>query len=67
MVSNSLESFKIFTEFAIELIGKQLTVFTIYKITLSVQEPCWNLVLCWVLQDCDDSFELIGIEFTGSV
>jgi hypothetical protein len=44
-----------------------LTVLAVNDISLSVQEPCWDLVLSRVLEDGDNSLELIGIELSGTV
>lgn len=51
----------------IKLIGQELTVLSIDDILLSVHEPVGNLELGWVLNDGDNTFEFIGIEFSRSV
>lgn len=52
-----LQSLQIITELAVDTVGKNLAILSINNIALSVQEPCWNLVLCWVLNDCDNSLK----------
>lgn len=64
--SDLLETFQILTELAFHLIGQNLGVLAVGEITLSVEEPGWNLVLCWVLDDGDNSLELFGGNLTGT-
>lgn len=55
------------THLGVKLIGQELTVFTVNDIFLPVEEPVGDLELGGVLDDGDNSLELIGIEFTGTV
>ena len=66
MGSDLLQSFQIFTKLALHAVGQHLTVLAIGDITLSVEEPCWNLVLSWTLNDCDNPLELFRCEFTSA-
>lgn len=62
-----LEAFQIVTELGVDTVGENLGVLTIDDIALSVEEPGWDLVLGWVLDDGNDSLELFGGEFTSAV
>lgn len=67
MHTNLLHSLQIVTEVGVNAVGEDLGILAINNIALSVEEPCWNLVLCGVLDDCDDSLEFFGCKFTGAV
>ena len=67
MSTDLLQSLQIFTKFRFHTVGQNLRILSINNISLSVQEPWWNLVLCWILNDCDNSFEFFWSNFTGSV
>lgn len=62
-----LEAFQIVTELGVDTVGENLGVLTIDDIALSVEEPGWDLVLGWVLDDGNDSLELFGGKFTSAV
>ena len=64
--ANLLQTFEIFTEFAVDTVGDDLAVLAIGDITLSVEEPGRNLVLSWVLDDGDDTLEFFGGNFTST-
>ena len=64
---NLLQPLQVLTKLAIDAVGKHLAVLAIYDIALSVEEPCWDLVLSRVLDDCDDALEFFGGEFTSTV
>jgi len=66
MRTNLLHSLQIFTELRVDTVCEDLGIFAIHDISLSVKEPCWNLVLCGVLDDCDDALEFFGCKFTGT-
>lgn len=65
--TNLLQSLQIITELAVNSVGKHLAILAIDNVTLSVQEPGWDLVLGWVLEDGDDALEFFGGKFTGAV
>lgn len=67
MSSDLLQSFQILTKLALHTVGQNLSVLAIDDISLSVEEPRWNLVLCWVLNDRDDALQFFGCNFTSSV
>ena len=62
-----LKVFQIVTELGVDTVGENLGVLTVDDIALSVEEPGWDLVLGWVLDDGNDSLELFGGEFTSAV
>jgi len=66
MHTNLLHSLQIVTEFRVDTVGEDLGVFAIHNISLSVEEPSWNFVLCGVLDDCDDALKFFGCEFTSA-
>lgn len=43
-----------------------MRVFTIYDIALPIEEPGWNFVLGWVLDDRDNALEFFGGNFSSS-
>ena len=62
-----LEALKIVTELGVDTVGENLVVLAVDDIALSVEEPGWDLVLGWVLDDGDDALELFGSKLTGTV
>lgn len=64
--ANLLEALKIVTELGIDAVGEDLVVLAVNDIALSVEEPRWDLVLGWVLNDGDDALELFGGKLTGT-
>lgn len=58
MGTNLLQSLQIVTKLAVDTVCEDLVILAIDNIALSVEEPCWNLVLCRVLNDCDNALEL---------
>lgn len=67
MGADFLQALQIVTELRVDTVGKDLVVFAVHNILLPVQEPCWDFVLGGVLDDGDDTLELIGVELTSSV
>lgn len=67
MRADLLEALKVLTELAVQAVGNNLRVLAVGDIALSVQEPARDLVLGWGLEDGDDTLELFGGEFTGTV
>ena len=66
MSTNLLQSLQILTKFIIETVGKELRVFAIDNILLSIEEPFGDFVLSRVLQDRDNSFKFFGRELAGT-
>ena len=67
MGSDLLETLQIFTQFALHTIGQNLGILAVDNISLSVEEPRWDFVLCGILNDGDDSLEFFRGDFTGTV
>lgn len=65
--ADTLETLEILTGLAVETVGNDLGVLAIGDVALSVQEPCWDLVLGGALEDGDHSLELFGGELTSAV
>lgn len=61
-----LQSLKIVTQFRVDRVRENLAVLAIDNIPLSVKEPCGDLELSGVLDDGDDTFKLIRVEFSGT-
>jgi hypothetical protein len=66
MGADFLETLEIFTKLAVDAIGKDLGVFAVDDVTLAIEEPCGNFVLCGILDDCHDTFEFFGCELSGA-
>lgn len=62
-----LESLEIIPHLRIGRVGKDLVGLSVDDVSLPVEEPVWNLVLLWVLHDCDDTLQLLDGEFTSSL
>lgn len=61
-----LQSLEIVTEFRVNTVGEDLVVFAIDDILLSVEEPCGDFELGGVLDDSDNSLQLVGVEVTST-
>ena len=61
-----LQAFQIITKLRIDTVGENLGVLAIDDIALTIEEPGWDLVLSWVLDDSNNSLELFGSEFAGT-
>lgn len=58
MRADLLETLQVFTELAVNTVREDLAVLSIHNVSLSVQKPRWDLVLCGILNDCDNALEL---------
>ena len=67
MGADLLQSLQIITELAVDTVGENLEVLAIDNVALPVEEPGWDLVLGWVLEDRDNALEFFGGEFAGAV
>lgn len=67
MSADLLQAFQIITELGVDTVGENLRVLAIDDITLTIEEPGWDLVLGWVLDDGDNSLEFFRGKFTGTV
>ena len=62
-----LQTLQIITELAVDSVGEHLAVLAVDDVALSVEEPGWDLVLGWVLEDGDDALEFFGGKLAGAV
>jgi hypothetical protein len=67
MSTDLLQALQIITKFGVDTVGENLGVLAIDDIALTIEEPGWDLVLGWVLDDGNNSLELFGGEFTSTV
>jgi len=67
MSTDLLQAFQIVTELGVDTVGENLRVLAIDDIALTIEEPGWDFVLRWVLDDGDNSLEFFGGEFTGTI
>lgn len=65
MSTDLFEPFQIFSHLAVETVRENLERFAINNVTLSIEEPVRNLELSRVLDDGDNSFKFIRVEFTS--
>lgn len=49
------------------MVSQSVVVLTVSNVSLTVQEPSWDLVLSWVLHDLNNSFQFFLGQFTGSL
>ena len=64
--SDLLQALKIVTKLRIYAVGQNLRVLAVDNVLLPVEEPAGNLILGWVLHDCDDALELFRGKFTST-
>ena len=64
--TNLLQSLEIITELAVDTVCEDLEVLAVDNVALSVEEPGWDLVLGWVLDDGNDTLELFRGELSGT-
>ena len=61
-----LEALQVVTELRVDGVRENLAVLAIDDVPLPVQEPCGDLELCRVLDDGDETLELVGVELTST-
>ena len=61
MRANLLQTFEVITKLRVDAIGEDLRVLSVDNVLLPVEEPRRDFVLRWVLDDCDDAFEFVGV------
>jgi len=66
MSTDLLQALQVITKLGVDTVGENLRVLAIDDIALTIEEPGWDLVLSWVLDDGNDTLELFGGEFTGT-
>ena len=67
MNTDLLQALQIITKLGVDTVGENLRVLAIDDIALTIEEPGWDLVLGWVLDDGDDSLEFFGGKFAGAI
>ena len=65
--TNLLQPLKIITELGVNTVGKNLRVLAVHDVALPVQEPGGDLELSGVLDDSDETLELIGVKLASAV
>jgi hypothetical protein len=50
-----LQAFQVITKLGVDTVGEDLAVFAIDDIALTIEEPGWDLVLSWVLNNGNNS------------
>ena len=65
--SDLLQSLQVISQFRFQVVSKDVVVFTVDLILLSVQEPGWDLIVGWVLHNGDNSLQFFLGQFTGSL
>jgi len=66
MGTDLLQALQIITQLAVDTVGQNLAVLAIDDVTLPVEEPGGDLVLCRVLDDGDNALKFFGGEFTST-
>ena len=64
--TNLLQPLQVVTELRVDTVGQDLRVLAIDDVPLPVQEPCGDLELRGVLDDGDDTLELIGVKLASA-
>lgn len=65
--SDLLQSLQVISQFRFQVVSKDVVVFTVDLVLLSVQEPSWDLIVGWVLHNGDNSLQFFLGQFTGSL
>ena len=65
--TNLLQPLKVITELRVNTVGQDLQVLAVDNVPLPVQEPKRDLELGGVLDDGDETFELIRVKLAGAV
>lgn len=65
--SDLLQSLQVVSQLRLNTVGQDVVVLTVGEVSLSVQEPGWNLVFSWVLHDGHNSLQLLLSQLTSSL
>lgn len=65
MSADLFQSLQVVSHLAVKTVRKNLEGFSIHNVTLTIEEPVGNLELSWVLNNGDDTLQLVRVEFTG--
>ena len=66
VTSDFVQSFDIFSQFGLKNVGSNLKVLSFFVIFLSVEEPSWNSMSFWIVNDVSNTITLSFSEFTSS-
>jgi hypothetical protein len=66
VTSDLVQSFDVFSEFGFENVGSDLKVLSFLVIFLSVEEPSWNTVSFWIVDDVGNTITLGFGQLSGS-
>lgn len=66
MGADLLQSLQVLTELAVHTVGQDLVVLAVHNVALSVEEPRWDLVLGWVLDNGDNALEFFRGKLAGA-
>merc|ERR1711972_878812 len=67
MESDFLHSFDVLSKFIIQVVTGHLAVFSVFPVSLSVQEPSWDFEVLWVGHDGLDLFHFGFSQLTSSL
>jgi hypothetical protein len=65
--SDLFQSLQVISQLRLQVVGQDVVVLTVNNVFLSVQEPSWDLVLGWVLQDGNDTLKLFLGQLTSTL
>lgn len=60
-----LQPLEVVTGLRVHRVRENLRVLAIDNVSLPVQEPCRDLELGWILEDGNDTLELVRVELTS--
>ncbi|MDD2840529.1 MAG: hypothetical protein PHY80_05445 [Rickettsiales bacterium] len=66
VTSDLVQSFDVFSEFGFENVGSDLKVLSFLVIFLSVEEPSWDTVSFWIVDDVGNTITLGFGQLSGS-
>ncbi len=66
-VPDFFESLQIVSDDHVQSIGNGLVFFVVFVVSLSIQEPHWDSVSDWVVNDLQELLLLLSGQFSGSV
>ena len=66
VASDFVQSFDVFSQLSLKNVGGNLKVLSFLVIFLSVEEPSWDTVSFWVVDDISNTIALSFSEFTSS-
>ena len=61
-----LQALEIITELGVDAVSENLGVLAVDNVALTIEEPGWDLVRGGVLDDGDNTLELIGVQLASA-